>query len=234
MIGCALVWLAVNAWDQDAASQRLAIALTDPSRPGMVKVSVLNGSITVRGYPGKEVLLETDQAGLRVEEADNQVIVEPDPDGPVDLRISVPARTSLQLKCTKGGNIQVERLEGEIEAEGVNASITLRKITGVVVAHSLQGRVVVQMDKVTPGKPMAFSAMNGDVDVSLPADTRADVSLQTLNGSLHTDFAISEIADSRQKAPRRVAGRINGGGAEITLKTLNGGVRLRKSDPSHP
>jgi len=200
----------------------------------MVKVSVLNGSITVKGSQRDDVIVEADHCGLKVEESDNQVTVRPDVKRPVDLRIAVPAKTSLQLKCTKGGNITVEMLEGEIEAEGVNSSITLRKITGVVVAHSMQGRIMVQMDRVAADKPMSFSTMNGDIDVCLPADTKANVKLQTLNGTIHSDFAVVPRPDSRQKAGQRLVGLINGGGPQIQLQTLNGGIYLRKPEQNNP
>ena len=47
---------------QDQTSQpdgdRVIVPFSDPSRPGLVKVSLLNGSITVMGYDGKGVLVE--------------------------------------------------------------------------------------------------------------------------------------------------------------------------------
>lgn len=208
-----------------------AAALTDPSRPVTVKVTVLNGSITVKGYQGKEVRVETDAGSVSVAQADNDITVQPSLGRPADLRLSVPRRSSLHLKCTSGGNIQVEEIEGSIEAEGSNASITLQQISGVVVAHSLQGRMRVQMDKVEPGKPMSFSTMNGDIELSLPADTRADLRLQTLNGSVRCDFPITLEASSPQTPGKKVSGAINNGGPEYQVKTLNGSIHVKKNPP---
>lgn len=231
-----LVWLvlALAVWGQEDAAERRVVTLTDPSRPGTVKVQVLNGSITVQGYEGSELVIAANRRGLKVDESDNRVNVQVDPGAQVDLRLSVPSKTSLELKCTNGGQIRVEAVAGEIEAEGVNASIDLRKIRGAVVAHSLQGRVLVQMDQVTPGKPLSFSSMNGDVDVTLPADTKGDVKLQTLNGAIHIDFPLPPGGEARQKPGKQRTGAINGGGPAIQLHTLNGGIHLRKSEPSHP
>jgi hypothetical protein len=195
----------------------------------MVKVTVLNGSIAVKGYDGQEVLIEANQRGVQISESENEVRVQPSPTSPVDLRLSVPAKTSLQLKCTNGGNIQVEGVEGEIEANGINASVTLRQISGVVLAHSLQGRVLVQMNKVTAGKPMSFSALNGDVDVTLPADLKADVKLQTTTGTIHSDFPITLRGETGMRIGEKLTGTINGGGPELQLTTLNGSLYLRKA-----
>lgn len=226
--GVALLWCAMSAWSQNAAPERITIALTDPSRPGMVNVSVPNGSITVTGYLGSQVVVESDKRGVKVEESDNTVKVQAEAIGQVDLRLSVPTNTSLRLKCVNGGNIQVENVGGEIEVNGVNASIALKKITGVVVASSVQGRVRVELDAVTPGKPMSFSTLNGDVEVTIPADTKVDVSLQTMNGAIHTEFPITLNPSSR--VGKRLTGKLNGGGAQMQLKSLNGSIYLRKLD----
>lgn len=231
LAGGLLIGLAVANWGQESGGERMAIGLTDPERPGLVRVNVVNGSIRVQGCEGKEVVVETNQRGLRVEQSGNEVTIVPQAAGPAELRLTVPARSSLQLRCTNGGNIQVENVEGEIEANGVNASVILRKVAGVVVAHSLQGRVLVQLDKVTPGKAMSFSALNGDVDVTLPPDTKADVKLQTANGSVRSEFPVTSREESWPSSGKRLAGAINGGGPVIQLKTVNGSVFLRKAEP---
>ena len=37
---------------------RVNVPFSDPSRPKMLKASVLNGSIVVKGYNGKEAIVE--------------------------------------------------------------------------------------------------------------------------------------------------------------------------------
>src|SRR5205085_215736 len=62
--------------------------------------------------------------------------------------------------AVNGGPIEVDGVEGEIEIENTNGRIAANDVAGSVVAHSQNGSVVVTMRQVTPGKPMAFSAMN--------------------------------------------------------------------------
>src|SRR5215475_378546 len=102
LISGMLVWLAAATWGQDTVVERAAVKLADPSRPGIVKLNLVNGSITVKGYEGKEVLVETNQRGLKTEESDNEVTILPGPIGPTELRLSVPLKTSLQLRCANG------------------------------------------------------------------------------------------------------------------------------------
>ena len=192
---CWLVFLA-TALGQEIPADRVSVPFRDPSRPGRVKADLMAGGITVSGYDGKEVVVEAwvrgakprnkeslkgeglkrieiATSGLTVEEEENVVSVGTGPKGcEVDLKIQVPRATSLKLGCVNDGNILVENVEGEIEANNLNGSVTLTNVSGVVVAHSLNGAVVTQMEKVTPDKPMSFSTLNGDIDVTLPAVIR--------------------------------------------------------------
>src|SRR5690349_962240 len=42
----------------EAQADKVTVPLTDPARPSTVKVNLLNGSITVTAYDGKDVLVE--------------------------------------------------------------------------------------------------------------------------------------------------------------------------------
>ena len=43
---------------QEDAVDRVTVELTDPSKPAFLSVGLVNGSITVTGYDGKEVIVE--------------------------------------------------------------------------------------------------------------------------------------------------------------------------------
>lgn len=247
---------------------RVNVPLTDPSRPAIVHASLMNGGITVTGYSGKDVIVEARPrhesereskpdrradgmhrldsrgSGLSVEEQDNEVNIGVSTmNRTVDLIIQVPFHTSLKLKCLNDGDIKVERVTGEVDADDLNGGVKLLNISGAVVAHSLNEDVVVTLDQVTPGKAMSFSTMNGDVDVTLPGDTKARVKLKSDNGDIYSDFDVHmeanpsspKIAETHGKDGRyRVQfdkvtyGSINGGGAEMQFTTFNGKIYLRK------
>src|SRR6266849_8129731 len=80
-----------------AGGDRIPVTLSDPSRPARVKVSLVNGGITVKGYEGKEVVVEArarnresgrsdstmkrivvSSTGLSVEEENNEVRISTD------------------------------------------------------------------------------------------------------------------------------------------------------------
>jgi DUF4097 and DUF4098 domain-containing protein YvlB len=199
------------------ADQRVTVPLSDPARPGALHVSLVHGSITVKGSSRKDVLVEVrprgdddseqksaQAGGLRriaqptaftVEEENNRVEVSAnDPRRGCDVFIEVPARIDLQLSTVNAGDIQVEGVEGELEISNVNGAITLTRVGGSVLAHTTNGAVNVALTRVTPGKPMAFTTLNGAVDVSLPASTKANLRLRSDNGQLFTDFDFTQQA----------------------------------------
>ncbi len=289
-----LLWaagLADNA--QESQADHAVVSFSNPAKPGTVEVDINEGSITVRGYEGKDVIidarwrervlteeekeelavlegeeeeldqeelarkkaqaekakgmkkLEVESAGLTVEEEENviQVNVE-EGKRAVDLVIQVPFSTSLRLSCRddeKG--VSVDRVDGEIEVETSDGPIVLTNVSGPVVADSSDGEIKAVFGKVIPGKPMSFSAMDGDIDITLPPDVKASLKMKTDEGQIFTDFDI-RLTPSQQKKEederkegggyrvsfeKATLGLINGGGVEIQLTTYEGNIYVRKA-----
>lgn len=246
-----------------ASGDRVTVPFSDPSRPGAVVVSMVSGGMSIRAVARRDVLIEstpgqpeardkdgaaglrrlTSPRGLVVEEENNEVTVRT---GGITrratLQIEVPQRTNLKLRTVTDGEIVVEGVQGEIEANTVNSSITLTNVAGSVVAHTTNGKVVATIRQLTPDTPMAFTSFNGSVDVTLPPTARASLRMRTDNGDVFSDFdvqlkpgaATAAVRESRRDRRYRievdptVVGAINGGGPEFELRTFNGNVYLRR------
>ena len=254
-----------------ADANRLTVPFSDPSRPGMVNVSLFNGAITVRASAGRDVIVITNgrritnsreqpsgkgtglrrlsqPVGLSVTEENNVMTIGSGRLTGGDVDIQVPAKTNLKLKTVNGDDILVERIEGDIEVTSLNGQITLTDVAGAVVAHATNGDVKVMLRQVTAQKPMSFTSFNGDVDVTLPPNTKANLKMRTDHGEVLTDFDVKV----EQRPPREtlkpslqppqppgrggrrieldssIYGSVNGGGPEFELRTFNGDIYLRK------
>jgi DUF4097 and DUF4098 domain-containing protein YvlB len=251
----------------EAAGDRVAVKLGDPTRPASVRAHLLNGSITVKGYEGNEVIVEAHArggegseeseskgglrripqtaTGLSVDADNNDVSIRVDDlQRAVDLTITVPHHTSASLHSVNDGNIVVSDIDGELDINNVNGNVTLNRIAGSVVAHALNGKILATFTRVDPQKPMAFSSLNGDMDVTFPPDIKANLSLRTDNGEVYSDFDIQLqttaprqiVEDDRGKGgkyrvrvDKTLHGAINGGGPEIQFKGFNGNIYIRKA-----
>lgn len=257
--------VAVAASVQQTDADRLTVPLSDPSRPGLIDVSLVQGSITVRGTNRKDVLViahpEADRpgrrsdpdaaglrripqtAGYRVAEEANRIKVSSDsPNRSITFEIEVPSRTNLKLHTVNGGEILVENIEGDLDVSNVNGGITLNNVAGSVNAGTTNGNVRATMNRVTAAKEMAFTSLNGTVDVTLPPTTKANLRLRSDNGDVYSDFemqmaaaSVPTVQDSRSSngryrinRNRTIVGAINGGGPEFELRTFNSNVYVRK------
>ena len=126
-------------------------------------------------------------ADLNVTEENNVITVHGGPFGRTDLTVQVPVETSVTANAFAGGAITIENISGEMEASNMGGAVTITNASGSVVAHSMTGKITVSLNKVTPDKAMSFSTMNGDIEVTLPASTKARLKTQTFNGDIYTD-----------------------------------------------
>ena len=244
-----------------AQEQRIVVPLSDPSRPVRLDVNLFSASIEVEGYDGREVVIvaknETKEIepttggmkripntalGLTVEEHQNEVEVSGDwRNQSVLVRIQVPTRTSASISSVNAGDIVVRRLSGEIELQNTNGGIEATDIRGSVVAQTTNGGVRVTFAEIDAGKPMSFTTLNGDVDVTFPPGLKADLSIEPGRGDILTDFDF-ELLPTAPQVERSESGggfrvdvgqdvraKVGGGGPTFHFKTFNGSIYIRKS-----
>ena len=178
------LWLVASHAANAQTGQEIAVPLSDPSRPVVLEVSAIRGSVTVRGHDGEQVLIDplngpqriepvildepidsqglrrirNNSMGLSAEEFDNTVTVRMDSGGDdTGITISVPRRTSVRASTFRDGSVTVEGVTGEHELSNVNGSITATNISGSVVVNTTNGDVTVSLLELTPDKAMSFS-----------------------------------------------------------------------------
>jgi hypothetical protein len=270
LIFCAALAILVSSGvGQTPVSDRVSVSLSDPSRPAVVEARLIHGGITVRGYEGTEIIVEATvrtrpvrerkeseaargmirienrSTGLSVVEENNTVEIDTSSHTrAVDLDIQVPRRTSLQVATVNDGEIVVENIVGDLEVINTNGSVDLRHISGSAVVHALNDDIKVTFDQVSPDKAMAFSSMNGDIDVTFPGDIKANLVMRSREGEIYSDFEIILAPGSREpivederstggayrvRIDRSISGTLNGGGPEIQFKNFNGSIYIRRA-----
>lgn len=246
------------------AQERLAVPLSNPGEPGKLELGVIRGTINVSGYNGNEVIINynggaekganksvtknglrrisNNSVGFEVEEDENVVEISgSSPMQDITFDISVPRNFSLELSSVNGGGITIENVSGDLEVSNVNGEITLINISGAAVANTVNGDIKATFNSVSPGKPMAFSNLNGDIDVTLPANARVSAKMKSEWGEVYTDFEMDidqseegEINTSSDSDTYKVSvnnwiyGNINGGGPEYLFKSMRGDIYIRK------
>jgi len=299
-----------SAYGEDTYTDRMVTKFSNPNQPGILTVVSGSGNITITGYDGKEVIIETKStvkdvlnkredekakgmkrisgSGLTVTavQEDNAIVITRSLKNETDLVIQVPFNTSLQLGAGKtvgyggdpfnylnffinriqesvqpsaptapgttgtfkvqgaffNGDITVNGITGEIEANTLEGDITLNNISGGVSVHSVNGEILVTLKAVDKDKPTAFSTIDGDIDVTFPALAQATVTAKNVEGEIYTDFDMEIVTKTQVNTQKpgnsriftigmfgnMVTGKINGGGPDIQMTTVNGNIYIRK------
>ena len=263
------IWLAVMFISLNTFAQRsieeIAVPLTNPNKPGKLKVDIKTGHITVTGYDGDVVLVQIhpygkkdksskDSKGLTripnqsmdvdIREVDNFVDIQTSNwNKRIDFVIQVPRKFALHLKTFNSGKINVDNVEGEVDANNYNGPIYLKNISGLASATTYNGEIEVHFNRIDADKPMAFSTYNGHIETRFPEGIRATTKIKTQQGEILTDFDMeiekaAPIVDNREneggvyklKIDNWVIGKINGGGPEFLFKNYNGDIVIRKEE----
>ena len=248
--------------------EQLVVHLTNPAKSGKLSLDIVNGDIHVIGYDGKDVIIEaiaevdnhvsrkkgnvrsdgmkritpTDGFEITAEEDNNNVKVEMDEVmKTINFTIKVPRKFSLKLSTVNNGNILIENVSGSFELENANGSIKMKNVSGSALANTINGDLTADFESILTGTPMAFTTLNGNVDVTLPPTVKANIKMQSEMGEIYSDFDIDinkstfKVIRTTEKGVYKILkdkwtyGKINGGGAEILMKNMHGDVNIRKA-----
>ncbi|MBC6697097.1 DUF4097 family beta strand repeat-containing protein [Hymenobacter puniceus] len=214
-------------------------------------------NVTVEGYDGDEVVIrggtyepapkqaeglrplyntaeDNTRQGLSVTPSGSTLRVVQAGRHKADYVIRVPRRTALEFTQTSwtGGNVRVTDLEGSVELTLKSGNAQLTNVAGPVVASSTNGNITVRFAGPQTA-PSSLSAINGALDVTLPAATKATLTLRSMSGEIYSGFELATVKapDNLQRVGggHTISGSLNGGGVQMALKTINGDIFLRKA-----
>ncbi len=244
---------------QQAIEEEIEVPLTDPSQPGLLKVHNHNGTVTVVGYDGQNVMVsmkakvnetaaDTEKTGLKripvnsfnveISEEDNEVEVDGNQKH-TDFNIKVPRNFSLYIDTHHDGDVSVTNVSGEMVIDCHHGGMILTDVSGSLVGDTHHGEIKANFLSVAD-RPMAFSTYHGDVDITLPASVGCEVKIKTEKGDIYTDFEmemqplkpIEKTSDSGRREIKIggwMQGQIGSGGEEYRFNTYHGDIIIRKS-----
>lgn len=225
----------------------------DVGTSGRLELINVNGRITAEAVDGTEVEVRaertakaaTDEAAkdllqrieIREETSAGRVRIEvraPRMNGPsgheFTWTVKVPRGVSVDLRTVNGG-LRLQNLEGDVYARTTNGGI---KGTGLLAAgvdaSVVNGGVEIELARAVTTGTFQLEAVNGGVSITLPPDSKADIAGRCVNGGISTsDLPLETVGEQNR---RRLDAKLNGGGARISLETVNGGVRVGRAGTS--
>lgn len=146
------------------------------------------------------------------------------------VEITLPKDININVDSGNLGSIDMENFTGEVEAKSNIGAINMKNVTGPITAHTSVGAIKVDFTNVSQKSPITISSSVAEIDVSLPANTKADLELKT-NGTVYTNFDFP--APPKKGLPnisgnKTINGQLNNGGVKIKIKSSMGNIYLRK------
>ncbi|MGD0013348.1 MAG: DUF4097 family beta strand repeat-containing protein [Bryobacteraceae bacterium] len=211
---------------------------------GQVAVHNINGAIHVTAWDRNEVRVDAVKLGRDAEALKlAQIVVEASANA-IDIRtkypedchdchgasveytLTVPRQAALDHINSVNGAVTIEGVTGSIKASTVNGNVEIQRASGDVDASTVNGRVGAAYERLSSGR-VSLGTVNGAISLALPKEVSAHLKASTVHGGIHADFDLA-VRSAGYGPGASVDSTLGGGGAEVKLHTVNGGINLSR------
>lgn len=223
----------------------------------VVEIRGVNGAVRAEGAAGGEVEVVATKRARRSDPSTVRIEVVEHADGVTVCAVYPDGNSSRPNRCTPGeswhssvrdNDVEVEftvrvpagvrfdgrTVNGEVEARNLGADVTATTVNGevnvstagVARATTVNGGITARMGKADWEGDLDIQTVNGSIELTMPATLSADVRAEVLNGEITTDFPVTSQG---RLSRRRLEGQIGTGGRTLQLKTVNGGVEIKRA-----
>lgn len=155
----------------------------------------------------------------------------------VDYTIEVPRGTKVKLSGVNG-SMDVDAPGSEVACEATNGTIRVEG-AAVLSATTVNGRIRFAADQVgdvsstngsVEGSLLGLApgaghveTVNGHVALAIPSKAALRIEAENVNGSIRS--GLPGLAAEKHS----LSGNLNGGGATLTVETVNGGIEIKSA-----
>ncbi|MEV0585781.1 DUF4097 family beta strand repeat-containing protein [Nonomuraea sp. NPDC050310] len=135
------------------------------------------------------------------------------------------------------GDVAAETVSGPLESRAMEGDLNFKSVSGDLTvaggfprrlkATTVSGRITADL-RLRPTGHVTINTVSGDVLVRLPPTVDTDITLRSTTGRL--DSAFDGLSASQRPGSKHLSGRIGGGMAELSVKSVSGRVTLLKGD----
>ena len=151
-----------------------------------------------------------------------------------DYHFTVPA--NVKLRINYGGfhsdDILVRGMRNEVDIKSQVGDLKLEDVTGPIIASTLSADINVVFSSLTQSSPSSISSISGDIDITLPGNSKGDFRLNSISGDVYTDFDFELVNNKSRNSfwpGTSASAQLNGGGVEFAVKSVSGDIFIRKA-----
>jgi hypothetical protein len=226
------------------------------SSDGKVRLNNVNGGIEINAWDKNEVRVDA------VKHADDkgmmehlQIVVDASSDlvdidtkypqdsnthndnGPwVEYTITVPRDASLDKVKTINGEIEIDGVEGSVDASTINGNVRVSDAKNDCRLETVNGKIEAVFASLKSGADVTLKSVNGSITVDLPAGSSVKIKAKTVSGRISNDFGLVSSRESDERSfvtvGDSVDGKVGGGVSDFDAETVNGNIKILKSGES--
>ncbi|MGA9528398.1 MAG: DUF4097 family beta strand repeat-containing protein [Terriglobales bacterium] len=255
------ITVAAYAWpsSEQQGSEREEFHKVYPlSAQGRVEIANVNGPVHIAAWDRPEVKVDAvksawskerlDEARIEVEVTGDRISIRTEYPGHdrtfnygsdgehnnparVEYTITVPRQANLDEVKLVNGRLDIQGVAGDVHASCVNGRLEARNLQGRSELSTVNGSLEASIDQLH-SSGITVSSVNGNVQVTLPSDTNAEIKASTMSGSISNDFGLR--ATQHQYVGHSLHGQLGGGGAMVKLSNVNGSIEINHADDGRP
>lgn len=151
-------------------------------------------------------------------------------------KVKVPKEVTLEAKTVNNGDVYVRDIDGPVKACNVNGAVEVKNARIIQQASTVNGDVTINFLE-SPKESIDFNTVNGDFNFELPEDFSAQIYFDSMNGDLYSSFDYQKMSpkitksetNGKFKIGSKTGIEIGSNGPELSFKSINGNVYLKKS-----
>jgi len=252
---CAVLVLALGAHASDHSG-----ALTEEfhqtyaiTADGRVELDNINGAVHVSSWDRNEVKVDAvkyadtkeklDEMKIEIDSGKDYLSVRtkyPSHDhswnwgshnnpGGVEYTLTVPRTVRLDEIKLINGSLDVNGVSGEVRASCINGRLEANDLAGRTELSTVNGRLEAKFQQLA-GQTVELNSVNGEIGLTIPSDSNAEVEASTVSGGIHNDFGLRV---SHHFVGHNLRGDLGNGGTHIHLSDVNGRIEIHHAQDGH-
>ena len=227
-----LIFIAgVLSYSQEEKVDRATVPFSDPSRPGLLKVDIHNGGITIKGYEGKEVIIEAKTRGKivqRLKSTGIRDIIEDRVRGKIEQELKEKQKEAktegmqrIQIPIGTGLEVEEENNVMEVEVSSLKQTVDLiiqvpystsleldAHTNGDIIVENVKGEIEVdhhngELKLIAISGAVVAHTFNGHIFVTFTeVNPEKPMSFSTWNGDIDVTFPSNVKAKIKMKSER--------------------------------
>lgn len=144
----------------------------------------------------------------------------------VEYTLTIPRGARLQGAELVNGSLDLEGLQGDVNASLVNGAVKADRLGGSVKLSTVNGRIAINASGLENAKGVALNSVNGSIELVVPSGAGANVEASTIHGPITNDFELT--VEKGQYLGRNLSGQIGSGGPKVRLNNVNGSISIKR------